>query len=129
MVNANRKGREAENRLSTWFAVHGYPNELVRLAGINDRGDLWLPYEHDRISVKNHANMLAAMSEAIRDLEGLSVRCPDDRCHAVIARPGLPANKWYVVRTVERAWPARWDRDVNPEFIGVSADYDTSQDA
>jgi hypothetical protein len=105
MVNANKKGREAENRLSTWFSVHGYPNELVRLAGINDRGDLWLPYTNDRIQVKNHAAMLSALADGVRDLPGLEERCPDDRCHVVIARPGQPANKWYVVRTVEQMWP------------------------
>jgi hypothetical protein len=107
MVNANRKGRDAENRLSTWFSVHGYPNELVRLAGINDRGDLWLPYEHERLSIKNHANMLSGIAEAIRDLDGLRERCTGDQCYAVVARPGQPPGKWYVVETVENAWPPK----------------------
>jgi hypothetical protein len=111
MVNSNRKGREAENRLSTWFTVHGYPNELIRLQGINDAGDLWLPYQYARLSIKNHAMMLSAMAEAVRELPELELRFPRDKCHAVIARPGQPANKWYVVRTVEQMWPPREDDD------------------
>jgi len=107
MVNSNRKGREAENRLSTWFTVHGYPNELLRLQGLNDPGDLWLPYEDSRIELKNHANVLSAINEAIHDVDKLDARFPLSKNFAVVARPGQPPGKWYVVRTVDQMWPPK----------------------
>lgn len=107
MVNAHKKGREAENRASTWFTVHGYPNELVRLQGINDAGDIWLPYEHSRLQVKNHVALLSAIADGVRYLDDLKGRHPRDECLVVAARPGMPVNKWYVVQTVEQRWPPR----------------------
>lgn len=105
MVNANRKGREAENRLATWFTVHGYPNELIRLQGVNDAGDMWLPYIDTRVEVKNHVAVLSAINEAIKDVYRLDERFPLSKNRAVVARPGQPVNKWYVVTTVEKMWP------------------------
>lgn len=105
MVNANKKGREAENRASTWFTVHGYPNELIRLQGVNDAGDMWLPYIDTRVEIKNHVAVLSAINEAIKDVYRLDERFPLSKNRAVVARPGQPVNKWYVVTTVEREWP------------------------
>jgi hypothetical protein len=105
MVNANKKGREAENRLATWFTVHGYPNELIRLQGVNDAGDMWLPYIDTRVEVKNHVAVLSAINEAIKDVYRLDERFPLSHNRAVVARPGQPVNKWYVVTTVEKMWP------------------------
>ena len=105
MVNANTKGREAENRASTWFKVHGYPNELIRLQGVNDAGDMWLPYIDTRVEIKNHAAVLSAINEAIKDVYRLDERFPLSKNRAVVARPGQPVNKWYVVTTVEKMWP------------------------
>lgn len=107
MVNANTKGRNAENRLSTWFTVHGYPNELIRLQGINNAGDLWLPYEHARVEIKNHANILNAINEATHEIDRLRTVFPDDACWAVTARAGLPPERWYATRLVEHVWPKR----------------------
>lgn len=107
MVNANVKGREAENRLSTWFTVHGYPNELLRLQGLNDPGDLWLPYEDTRIEVKNHRNVLSAINEAIHDVDKLDERFPLSQNFAVVARPGKSCEDWYVVRRVGSQWLPR----------------------
>jgi hypothetical protein len=107
MVNANRKGREAENRLSTWFRVHGYPNELIRLQGANEAGDLWLPYEDSRIEIKNHAAVLSAINEAIHDVDLLDQRFPMSKNFAVVARPGMSCQDWYVVRRVGAQWPSR----------------------
>ena len=107
MVNANRKGREAENRVSTWFTVHGYSNELIRLQGVNDAGDMWLPYEDTRVEIKNQRNIVSALNEAVHDLDLLDERFPLSQNWGIVARPGQPVNKWYVVRTVEQMWPSR----------------------
>jgi hypothetical protein len=107
MPNPNVKGREAENRLSTWFTVHGYPNELIRLQGTNDAGDLWLPYEDSRVEVKNHRLVLQAINEAIHDVARLDERFPLSKNFAVVARPGKSPIDWYVVRTVGSQWPSR----------------------
>jgi hypothetical protein len=107
MPNPNTKGRRAENALSTWFTVHGYPNELIRLQGVNDAGDLWLPYEDSRVEVKNHALVLSAINEAINDVAKLDQRFPLSKNYAVVARPGKSCIDWYVVRSVGSQWPSR----------------------
>jgi hypothetical protein len=107
MTNPNDKGRRAENTLSTWFTVHGYPNELIRLQGSNDAGDLWLPYEESRVEVKNHRLVLNAINEGIHDVLRLDEMFPASKNYAVVARPGKSAIDWYVVRTVGSTWPSR----------------------
>lgn len=106
MVNANRKGREAENRLRTYYNVHGYDAELLRLAGTEDRGDLWLPETNHRIEVKNHRNVLNGMNEAVKDVDKLVERFPLNFNVGVVARPGQPTAEWYVVSRVRHVWPA-----------------------
>lgn len=105
MTNANRKGRDAENRLRDWFSVNGYDVELLRLQGVHDPGDLWLPHENARIEVKNHRQVLTAINEAIHDVEKLDVRFPLSKNFAVVARPGQSPGDWYVVRRVGATWP------------------------
>ncbi len=107
MVNSNVKGREAENRLATFFTVRGYECELLRLQGLNDPGDLWVPELDSRLEIKNHKNVLTAINEAIHDVELLDIRFPLSKNYAVVARPGKPPADWYVVRRVGSQWPAK----------------------
>lgn len=88
-----------------WFRVHGYEVELLRLQGVNDPGDLWLPHLDTRIEVKNHVNVLSAINQAIHDVDALDERFPLSRNFAVVARPGKPPADWYVVRRVASQWP------------------------
>lgn len=106
MVNSNRKGRSAENRLRDWLHVHGYEVELLRLQGTHDPGDLWLPHLDTRIEVKNHVNVLSAINEAVHDVDKLDERFPLSNNYAVVARPGQPPANWYVVRRVGSMWPS-----------------------
>lgn len=105
MVNANRKGREGENRLTTFLLMSGYEVELLRLQGINDPGDLWIPHLDTRIEMKNHANIQSALNEAIKDVEKLDARFPLSKNYAVVARVGKGVQDWYAVRRVGATWP------------------------
>lgn len=107
MVNSNVKGREAENRLYTFFTLRGYECELLRLQGLNDPGDLWVPSEDSRIEIKNHKNVLSAINEAIHDVELLDARFPLSKNYAVVTRPGQPPENWYVVRRCGSQWPVK----------------------
>jgi|SRR5215510_11538707 len=107
MVNSYVKGREAENRLQTFFTMRGYEAELLRLQGLNDPGDLWVPELDTRIQLKNHKNVLSAINEAIHGVADLDLRFPLSRNFAVVARPGKPPEDWYVVRAVGAQWPAK----------------------
>lgn len=107
MVNSHRKGREAENRLRDYFTVSGYDVEILRLQGLNDPGDLWLPFEDSRIEVKDHTRILDAINEAIHDVDKLDTRFPLSKNFAVVKRPGKPPADWYVVRRVGSTWPAK----------------------
>src|SRR6188474_1080342 len=97
MVNAHTKGNAAENRFSTWLKVHGHENERLRLAGINDRGDIWVPAMRERLQVKNQANMLTAISQATLFCAQRHLVEGDQRWLGIIARPGMPPGRWYVV--------------------------------
>lgn len=107
MVNANIKGREAENRLATWFTVNGYDVELLRLQGIHDPGDLWVPHENSRIELKNHANIQSAINEAIKDVRKLDERFPLSKNYAVVARPGKGPADWYCIRRLGAVFPPK----------------------
>jgi hypothetical protein len=105
MVNANKKGREAENRVATFLRIRGWDAELVRLAGTLDRGDLWVPPQYDEISkrleVKNHASIVNALNEATRDVAKLAQLFPNEQCWGVVARPGKAVGEWYAVRQMK----------------------------
>ncbi len=123
MVNANRKGRDAENRLATFLRVRGWKTELPRLAGTDDRGDLWLPplvrfiepekrrgdgmheVPGQRVEVKAHDNIVSGLNEAMKDVDKLRKLFPDDDCWGVIRRPGQPTGEWYAVKRVKDVWP------------------------
>lgn len=111
MVNSNRKGREGENRLMTFFTVRGYEAELLRLQGINDPGDLWIPELDTRVQMKNHANMLSALAEGMRNVEKLDERFPLSQNFVVVARPGRSPADWYAVRRAGAVWPAKADSE------------------
>lgn len=105
MVNANRKGREGENRLTTFLLMSGYEVELLRLQGVNDPGDLWVPKLDTRIEMKNHTNIQSALNEAINDVKKLDERFPLSKNYAVVARAGKAVQDWYAVRRVGATWP------------------------
>jgi hypothetical protein len=105
MVNANKKGREAENRTATFLRVRGWDCELVRLAGLEDRGDIWVPPAHTeiakRLEVKNHASIVTALNEAMKDVVKLNALFPHEECWGVVARPGKSVAEWYAVRQMK----------------------------
>lgn len=105
MVNANTKGREAENRLATYLHVNGYEAELLRLGGVNDPGDLWVPVVNTRIEVKNHTNTQSAINEAGKDVRLLDERYPLSRNIAVVVRTGRGVEDWYAIRRVGAVFP------------------------
>ena len=105
MVHAHKKGREYENRLATYMRVNGYEAELLRLAGEKDRGDLWIPHQHQRIELKAHDNITSGLNEAMKDIVKLNALFPNDENWGVVRRPGQPTGKWYAVRVVEDVWP------------------------
>lgn len=107
MVNANVKGRYAENRLSTFLTVNGYENELLRLQGVNDPGDLWVPDVNTRIEVKDHKSVQEAINAAIKDVRLLDERFPLSRNMAVVVRTGRGVEDWYCVRRVGAVFPPR----------------------
>lgn len=112
MVNANRKGRNGENRLMTFLLMGGYEVELLRLQGVNDPGDLWLPKVDSRIEMKNHTNIQSALNEAINDVKKLDERFPLSKNYAVVARPAQGVSDWYAVRRVGATWPPLPDSEL-----------------
>ena len=104
MVNANDKGNRGENAVCTYLNVLGLSAERLRLAGVQDKGDIWVPsfgVPH-RLQVKNVAmkNLQPTMSEVVRYLDELSSRFPTDVCAGVIAREAKSVKDWYYVRTM-----------------------------
>jgi hypothetical protein len=112
MVNVNRKGRDGENRLQTFLTMSGYEVELLRLQGINDPGDLWVPEVDTRIQMKNHANIQSALNEAIKNVTQLDERFPLSKNYAVAARVGKGVQDWYAVRRVGAVWPPKPDSEI-----------------
>jgi hypothetical protein len=104
MVNANVKGARAENAVVDYLHVCGHEAERLRLAGTYDRGDLWVPSLNHRLEVKNHANILNALSEGTKDVEKLVALFPDATNAAVIARPGKGVRDWYYVRLMSHVF-------------------------
>ena len=105
MVNANIKGRAAENQLATYLRVNGYEAELLRLAGEVDRGDLWVPQTAHRVEVKSHAKITDVLNLGVLDVRKLNANFPHDTNVLVVRRPGQPTKNWYVVREVQDVWP------------------------
>lgn len=103
MVNAHHKGARAENDVITYLRLLNYEGERLRLAGVHDRGDIWIPSERMRLEIKNHLlkNLPGTMAELTVDLEKLRKLFPNDLNLGVIARPAKPVGEWWVVRQMK----------------------------
>lgn len=101
---ASVKGHRGERDVVTYLHVCGHPAERLRLSGVVNRGDLWVPSMNHRLEVKNYADTYTAISMGALQADKLQRLCPDETVAAIVARRGKGVGDWYYVRLVKHVF-------------------------